>query len=367
VRLLICAGGTGGGVYPALSIAQALAGKTDEVLWVGGQNSMEMNLVQRAGLAFRGIPAAGLHGVGIKSLPRNLFLLAKGTTASRRILKEFNPDVLLFTGGFVAVPMALAGRKLPSLLYVPDIEPGLALKSISRFSKVIALSVEESKKYFKQHSNLVVTGYPTRSDLSVWQKQKALLHFNLTTKLPVLLVLGGSKGARSINQSLVPILPELLKFSQVIHITGELDYSQIEKTQNGLDSQDKKKYHVFPYLHEDIGAAFAAADLAVSRAGASVLGEYPLFGLPAILVPYPYAWRYQKVNADFLIQKNAAVLVRNEDLGVELLRVIQSLLSNPNRLGKMKKSMLALSTPNAAKKIAELMINLEKKGVSQNG
>ncbi|MCA2001661.1 MAG: glycosyltransferase, partial [Chloroflexi bacterium] len=129
VRLLICAGGTGGGVYPALAVLDALISQrpTTEVLWVGGEGGMEEELVKRAGFPYRSIPAAGLHGVGLRALPGNAAKLARGVLASRRILREFKPDALFFTGGFVAAPMALAGMNVPTALYAPDIEPGLAL------------------------------------------------------------------------------------------------------------------------------------------------------------------------------------------------------------------------------------------------
>src|SRR5690242_10543717 len=167
VRLLICAGGTGGGVYPALAVHSALIGKHADVetLWVGGEGGMEQELVTRAGIPYRSIPAAGVHGVGARALPRNITRLARGVLASRRILHEFKPHVLFFTGGYVAAPMAFAGRKTPILLYVPDIEPGLALKFLSRFADRIAVTAPDSKKYFSRTERLVVTGYPLRTEL----------------------------------------------------------------------------------------------------------------------------------------------------------------------------------------------------------
>ena len=117
----------------------------------------------------------------------------------------------------------------------------------------------------------------------------------------------------------------------------------------------KKKYKIFPYLHEEMGAAFSAADLIISRAGASTLGEFPLFGVPAILVPYPYAWRYQKVNADYLVSKNAALLVKDEDLPSQMVPVVSDLLGSPEKLEAMKASMRQLAQPDAAEKIMDLL------------
>ena len=197
MRLLICAGGTGGGVYPALAVHSALMNDRTavETLWVGGEGGMESALVERAGIPFRAIPAAGLHGVGLKNLPRNLGLMARGVGASRRILHEFRPGVMLFTGGYVAVPMALAGRKVPSLVYVPDIEPGLALKTVARFADRIAVSAEDSRHYFPAHSRVVVTGYPVRPGLGQQDRTAARRALGVDPDLPTLLVSGGSKGA----------------------------------------------------------------------------------------------------------------------------------------------------------------------------
>src|SRR5512144_1922032 len=199
VRLLICAGGTGGGVYPALAVHGALTAKvpTVETLWVGGEGGMEESLVKRQGIPFRSVPAAGVHGVSLMALPGNLVQIGRGILAARSILNDFQPDVLLFTGGYVAVPVALAGHSIPSLLYVPDIEPGMALKSLARFADVIAVTTEESQKYFKKPVH--ATGYPLRPELALWERQTAHEHLEISGELPVLLVSGGSKGARSIN------------------------------------------------------------------------------------------------------------------------------------------------------------------------
>jgi len=345
-------------VYPALSVLQAVADRADSVLWVGGKGGMEAGLVSRNSIPYAEIPAAGVHGVGLRSLPGNIAKLLQGVKRSRRILREFQPDVMLFTGGYVAVPMAMAGTRINSLLYVPDIEPGMALKALARFSDVIALTAEESKSYFNPAKRMVVTGYPTRSTMKKLEKDTALKAFGLSADMPVLMVIGGSKGARSINNTILDNLSALLEKTQVIHVTGELDWNEIQNRTKTLPAALADRYRAFPFLHEEIAAAFSCADLCVSRAGASTLGELPLFGLPAILVPYPYAWRYQKVNADYLVSKQAAVLVRNEDLSDKLLPTVSGLLEDKNRLSEMATSMQSLEQPQAAQKIADLLIEL---------
>jgi len=347
-------------VYPALAVRQALAetGLSTDVLWVGGKGGMEAELVKRAGIPYEEISAAGVHGVGPAALPGNLFQLSQGYLESRRILSGFRPDVLFFTGGYVAVPMAFAGRSLPSLLYVPDIEPGLALKTLARSADRIAVTAEPSRQYFEDQSKVQVSGYPTRPELRTWDRPRALEMLKLSGDWPVLFVFGGSKGAHSINQALAAVLPEILGMAQVIHISGSLDWPEVQAASQSLPSELAGRYHPYPYLHEEMGAALSAADLVISRAGASVLGELPLFGIPAILVPYPYAWRYQKVNAEYLASRGAAIVLRDEELGERLFPTINELLGDLPRRERMRQAMQQLATPDAARRLADAIIEL---------
>ncbi len=344
-------------MYPAFAVHSALTTRLRDVdtLWVGGEGGMEETLVKRQGITFRSIPAAGLHGVGLKTLPRNLTKLTRGVFAARNILKEFKPDVLFFTGGYVAVPMAVAGRSIPSLLYVPDIEPGMALKSLAGFSDVIAVTNEQSQKFFNK--KVIQTGYPLRPDLALWDRETANRHLGISGGFPVLLVWGGSKGARSINLAVLNHLRDLLEKFEVIHISGDQDWNYVKHHREQLPVELAARYHAMPYLHE-MGAALAATDLVISRAGASCLGEYPLFGLPAILVPYPHAWRYQKVNADYLTNRGAAVILEDQVLEAELMNTLIVLMENPNKMQSMRAAMFELSHPRAAEKIASLLVEL---------
>jgi UDP-N-acetylglucosamine--N-acetylmuramyl-(pentapeptide) pyrophosphoryl-undecaprenol N-acetylglucosamine transferase len=344
-------------VYPALAVHSALTAKVRDLdtLWVGGEGGMEESLVKRQGITFQSIPAAGIHGVGLATLPRNLALIGRGILAARRILNEFQPDVMFFTGGYVAVPVALAGRSIASMLYVPDIEPGMALKSLSGFADMIAVTTSQSQKFFKK--KVFETGYPLRTELALWDRSTAQRHLGISSGLPILLIFGGSKGARSINTTVLNNLRELLAKFEIIHLSGELDWTLVKHNREQLPMELAARYHAMPYLH-DMGAALAAADLVISRAGASCLGEYPLFGLPAILVPYPYAWRYQKVNADYLTGRGAAVILEDQALKNELLQTLNVLWENPNKLKAMRAAMFELSHPRAADKIASKLIEL---------
>jgi UDP-N-acetylglucosamine--N-acetylmuramyl-(pentapeptide) pyrophosphoryl-undecaprenol N-acetylglucosamine transferase len=351
---------TGGGVYPAIAVLQALENKVDEVLWIGSQSGMEETLLKSYKLSYQSIPAAGLHGVGLKVLPGNLSQLYKGWHQASDLITRFQPQVMFFTGGYLGVPVALAGRRIPSVVFVPDIEPGLALKTILRSAEKVAASCKASLPYLPE-GKTEVTGYPVRTEMTQWQRQAARAHFNLPENEKVLLVFGGSKGARSINQTLLNILPELLPELHIIHISGKDNWEEVQALVKDLSPKLAARYHPYAFLHEDMGAAFAAADLVVCRAGASTLGELPYFGLPAILVPYPYAWRYQHQNAAYLANGGGAILLEDRQLDQELAKQIKALMNDPQKLAGMRSAMLQMATPDSAARISELILSVGKR------
>ncbi len=328
---------------------------------------MEASLVARVGIAFEAIPAAGLHGVGLRALPGNLWSLARGLLASRRVLQRFKPDVLFLTGGYVSVPVALAGWRLPKLAYVPDIEPGLALRLISRSASKVAVTVKDSVRYYPRKERVIVSGYPVRRALMGLGKETAAKLLGVDASRSIVLVFGGSRGARSINEALWAILPSLLERTQVLHITGALDWPRVSRARLAVPASLAGDYHPFEYLHEEMGAVLSVADLAVSRAGASVLGEYPAFGLPSVLVPYPHAWRYQRVNAEYLVDRGAAVQIADEELGTELLKTLLGLLEDPRGLAEMRAAARRLATPAAAKTIAVELERLARREAGLHG
>jgi UDP-N-acetylglucosamine--N-acetylmuramyl-(pentapeptide) pyrophosphoryl-undecaprenol N-acetylglucosamine transferase len=337
-----------------MAILQALKASDHEILWVGSQAGMENALVQRSGYRFAGIPSAGLHGVGIKALPGNILRLLKGLRDAGRLIRDFKPDALLLTGGYVSIPVAIAGRKLPSLLFVPDIEPGQAIQLIARFASRIAVSTPESLPFFKSSAKVIVTGYPTRSELTVYEKDAARQKLGLSTDKNVLMFFGGSQGALSMNRSLYPLLPDILQRFQVIHLCGENNWAENQAEADKLPAGVRKDYHPHPFLHaEKMALAFSAADIAVSRGGAGGLGEFPLFGLPAILVPYPYAWRYQQVNASYLEKQGAARIIQDADLRNTLKTTLFELFDYPQKLAEMAQRMRSLANPAASRTIAE--------------
>jgi UDP-N-acetylglucosamine--N-acetylmuramyl-(pentapeptide) pyrophosphoryl-undecaprenol N-acetylglucosamine transferase len=350
---------TGGGVYPAIAVLQALKGKTDEVLWVGSHNDMEETLLKQYDLSFEAVSAAGLHGVSLKSLPGNLSQLVRGYKEAKVIIDRFKPHILFFTGGYLGVPVAYAGRKVPSVVFIPDIEPGLAHKAILRFTENVAVSTSKSLPYLK-NKKIKVTGYPVREELRLWDRTSGRKYFGISEKEFTLFVFGGSKGALSINEALFTSLESILKEMHVIHISGKDNWEAAKKVKETLNTSVNEKYHVYPFLHDEMGAAFSAADLAVCRAGASTLGELPYFGLPSILVPYPFAWRYQMQNAEYLQEKAGAVIIEDGNLKNRFESEVMRLISNPKRLATMRNAMKALYIPDAALQIAESIIETGK-------
>jgi UDP-N-acetylglucosamine--N-acetylmuramyl-(pentapeptide) pyrophosphoryl-undecaprenol N-acetylglucosamine transferase len=269
---------------------------------------------------------------------------------------------MLMTGGYLSMPVALACwlRHVPIAIYLPDVEPGKAIKSLIRLATKVACTTAGSQPYVPAEK-MVVTGYPVRSELRAaltMTRAEALAHFDLPATRPTLFVFGGSRGAWAINQALMNILPDLLPTLQVIHISGTLTWPQVEAQAATLAPELRAYYRPFPYLHEEMGAAFRSADLVVARAGASMLGEAPAFGLPSILVPLTFAWRYQKVNADYLTGHGAAVQLTDETLAEKLLPTIMGLIHNPARLAAMSAAATALDKPDASTHIAHLVLGL---------
>lgn len=321
---------------------------------------MEARLLASHEIHYQAIPAAGMHGVGITKLPGNIIRILKGYLRAREILRSFKPHKVFYTGGFLSFPVSLAARQIPSVAFIPDIEPGTALKYLIRRCGYIAATAEATLSYLPRNKHVEITGYPIRTELMQWNKAKGKKELGLHDRKLVVLVFGGSKGARSINQTLEAILVELLKEIQVIHITGSENWDACKNLKSSLPGSMRSDYHPYAFLGEQMGAALASADLAVCRAGASTLGELPYFRLPAILVPYPHAWRYQYTNAEYLASHGGAIILKDQDLQADLYSVITSLLHDGAKLEKMAECMQKLSHPDAAKRIGELIISAIK-------
>ena len=349
-------------MYPALAIVDELRArnvKNEQLLWVGTRGQMEEELVPRANIPLATIHGGPIAGVSRLNQIKNGAKLARGGFEAWQLLGKFRPDVVFLTGGYVNLPVAWAAklRGIPSVIYLPDVEPGSAIKRLAPLATKIGCTTEGSRQFLPPEK-LVVTGYPVRASLRAalsMSVEEARKRFDLAADRPTVFVFGGSRGAQSINQGLTAILPNLLAVAQVIHISGTLTWNETEAAMQALPPELKQWYRPYPYLHDEMGAAFRSADVVIARAGASMLGECPAFGLPAILIPYPHAWRYQKVNADYLVDHDAGIRLDDSEIASKLLTTVVKLLGMPHRLAEMKVASQKLDRPNATIELANLL------------
>jgi len=353
--VFISAGGTGGGIYPALTALEALRRVAPNARYhfIGSPDGMEGKLVPREGLAgYHTVQAGPIHGLNPLKQAVSAAKILIGIGQTWALAGRLRPAALLLTGGWVTFPVAVGCwlRRVPVVVYLPDIEPALVIRAVGRLARRILTPVPESAAYFPPNAPIEVVGYPLRQRLITAERAAALAHRTL-------LVFCGSRGARSINTAIGAIVPDLVADGvQIIHISGELDWPTVQARRETLPESVRQHYHAYGYLRDEMGLALAAADLAVSRAGASTIGEFPHFGLPSVLVPYPYAWRYQKVNADWLAERGAAIRLDDERLGEDLLPTLRALLNDAGRLAAMAAAARSLARPNAADSIARAVL-----------
>jgi len=312
---------------------------------------------------YHSIRSGPMHGVNILRRLWSGVKIVLGIGQAWALAGKLRPSALFLTGGWATFPVAVGCwlRRIPVVIYMPDIEPAQVIRITSRFARLVMTPVPESANYFPASTRTLAVGYPLRDSVVKATREAGIARFGLDPARKTLLVWGGSRGAQAINNALAAILPEVLALGwQIVHISGTLDWPAVQARHAALPADQQAVYHVFPYL-EDIGLAFAAADLTVSRAGASTLGEYPHFGLPSILVPLAFAWRYQQVNADWLASRGAALRVDNEKLSSELLPAIRQLSTAPAKLGTMHTAALALKGEDVSGRIARELLDISVK------
>jgi UDP-N-acetylglucosamine--N-acetylmuramyl-(pentapeptide) pyrophosphoryl-undecaprenol N-acetylglucosamine transferase len=311
------------------------------------------------GIPFEPIEAVALRGRKLWAVPGGLWAMFRGFRQARRLIDSFRPDILFVTGGYVCGPVTLAAWRagVPTMIYLPDIEPGLMVKTMARFVRRVSVTAPPSLRFFHP-GQAVVTGYPVRQDLFGRDPAQARQRMGLTAKsangddLPVLLVFGGSQGAHSINRAVSDGISALLSAAQVVHVAGPGDVEWVRAGRASLPDHMRAHYYVHDYLDDEMVDALLAADLTVARAGASTLGELPAAGLPGVLVPYPYAGAHQWANARYLVEGGAAVMVSDANLGTQLIPTVLDLLVDDARRAAMSQAARALAQPDAAERIA---------------
>lgn len=353
-RLIISGGGTGGHVYPAIAIASAFKSRhpNAEILFVGAKGKMEMTRVPEAGYKIVGLWISGLQ----RSFTFKNFLfpfkLLSSYFKARNIVSRFKPDAVVGTGGYASGPIMLAANKMniPSLIQEQNSYAGLTNKRLARQAKKVCVAYPNMGKYFPA-DKLVVTGNPVRGDILDLntKREKALKHFVFSEKDRTLLIIGGSLGARTINESVLSGLDKLIDASvQVVWQTGKIYYESI-KVQ--VADKDLRKIRIYDFIKQ-MDLAYAASDAVISRSGALAISELCVAGKPAILVPSPnVAEDHQTKNAKALVENDAALMIKNGEAKKMLIDEAIKLLYDKQLCDRLSKNISALGKPNAAEEI----------------
>ncbi|HEX8425665.1 undecaprenyldiphospho-muramoylpentapeptide beta-N-acetylglucosaminyltransferase [Hymenobacter sp.] len=359
MKIIISGGGTGGHIFPAVAIANELRRRepTAEILFVGANGRMEMTRVPEAGYEIVGLDIAGLQR---RLTPQNLIFPIKVMRAVRKagkLIENFRPDVVVGVGGYASAPVLLAAtsRGIPSLIQEQNSYAGLVNKLLSRRVNKICVAYEGMDKFFPAEK-LVLTGNPVRTEIASGNRLEARQFFGLTPDQPVLLVIGGSLGARTLNQATAAALPRLKAAGvQLLWQTGKLYYP--EATQQAAPfAADNLKALEFV---QRMDLAYAAADVVVSRAGALSVSELCLTGKPSILVPSPnVAEDHQTKNAMALVRKDAALLVSDAEAPTKLFDTALALLQNPTQQRQLTAHVQQLAHPEATTTIVDELLKL---------
>ncbi len=364
---MLVGGGTAGHVTPLLAVVEELRAKglsPGNLLFVGTSSNIERKMIQDLGYSFEAIWAKGFVHKGVVAGGHSLALTLASTAKVFLMIRRWRPSVLLLTGGYVSVPAILAGwlSARPVVCILPDAAPGLAVKLAAKLGSEIAASSTGTDSYLPGE-RVHVTGYPLRRSLLKWDRESARRALGIDKDEHVIAVLGGSSGAVRLNNAAIESLPQILELGWIIHATGSEHFGDVSAARERLPNYLKDRYLAAPRFVDDYGAVLAASDLAVSRAGASVLGELPAFGLPSILVPGDFAGRHQWNNAKILSDAGAAeILADSEVSGQRILEMAGELLRNPERLKSMRQAGLRLASTDAALKIAQLTLDIATRG-----
>ena len=364
MRIIISGGGTGGHIYPAITLIRAIQEKNSavEFLYVGTRRGLEADIVPKEGIPFRVVDIRGFkRSLSLANLGRAAAALA-GVVKAMELVRSFRPDAAIGTGGYVCGPTLLAASLLgvPTLIQEQNVVPGITNRLLAKFVTCVAVGTPEAAVHFPR-DKVVVTGNPIRREVMSASREEALSSFHFDPTKKTVLVSGGSQGARSINRAMIGVIAHYVAHPevQILHVTGRGDYEKTlgEIRAAGIDLAAAGNIVVRPYLY-DMPQALAAADLAVFRAGALGIAELTARGVPAVLVPYPYAAaNHQEQNARAMARAGAAQMILDKDLTAErLLSVLAELLHEESRLKRMGENSRALGRPQAAEEIAALVL-----------
>lgn len=366
-RFIISGGGTGGHIFPALSIANAIREKWPQaaILFVGAENRMEMERVPAAGYEIVGLPVAGFNR---KQLHKNVSVgikLIKSLRRAKEIVKSFRPDVVIGVGGYASAPVlrAAVSQKIPTLLQEQNSLAGMANKWLGKKASTICVAYEGMDRFFPK-DRIVLTGNPCRQDLTITPNSilEGNRFFSLDPTKKTILMLGGSLGARTLNDSIVRAFPEIEKSKiQIIWQCGKYYYDEMMEL--SIAGKIPPNVLLFDFVSR-MDLAYSVADLVISRAGAGSISEFSILGKPVILVPSPnVAEDHQTQNAMALVQENAAILVADDTAPNQLFSVALNLVNNQTKLMELSANIMRFAQHNSADRIVDeitKLINIKK-------
>ncbi|MBX9667579.1 MAG: undecaprenyldiphospho-muramoylpentapeptide beta-N-acetylglucosaminyltransferase [Candidatus Obscuribacterales bacterium] len=373
-RIVLSGGGTGGHVYPALSVFEVLEKdpQVEAILYIGAHGHIEERIAKQRGIEFRGLDVSGMPRKRLPALLKWLLQMLKAEAAARTVLTEFRPTVVLGTGGYASAPALGAAKRMgvPYVIHEPDAHPGLANKFFASGASLISLGMEGAKGIKSGRGESVVNGNPIgQGFLKTIGKDEACRILGIRNDLKTLVVTGGSQGAKAINDALISVLQRLLNMQpliQVVHQSGDKNIDEV-KAALAPSLLNESRYCVRPYF-DDMSVVYAACDLVVSRAGAMTIAELSCTGTPSIFVPFPFAAQnHQMHNARFLESKGAAIVIPQSELTPERLGdVVQELISTDARLESMRRNIQALGKPTASRDLAEQLKMLSDRYQARN-
>lgn len=365
MRVLLSGGGSGGHVFPAFAVASALQalaeerGEGIEFKFAGTADGLESELSAAANMPFEPIAARPLRGRNPLSQLVSLAHAMLGALDALILMLRFRPHVVFVTGGYVSAPVGVAAwaSRRPIVLFQPDIEPGWTQRLLGPLATRVCTTHPDSAGRYGGRA--VVTGYPVRAIFKDLDQPLARARFQLNGG-PALLVTGAVRGARRINDCIAAELEAWLEAAQLIHVCGRADHPRLAALREQLPATLQSRYRLYPFLGDEMPTAMAACDLAISRAGASTLGELPAAALPAVLVPLPEAGGHQRVNAQTLEQAGAAVIVENDAVERDLFATATGLLADRERLAEMRARAVEQRDHDGATAIARQLIEVRK-------
>ena len=361
MRVVVSGGGTGGHIYPALAFMRYLEKQEDvEYLYIGTKRGLESKIVPQAGYAFESIKIEGLkRSLSLENL-KTAYYMVTSVIKARKILKEFKPDVVIGTGGYVCAPVLFAASllKIPTIIHEQNSVAGVTNKFLAKWVNKIAICFDDVKKDFASYSDkIVLTGNPRGQEVVEIEKNpEYLASIGVETELPIVVIFGGSRGSERMNEVFVEALEEFAdKNYHVIMVTGEVHYDKINNQITNLE-KSLPNVSVFPYI-KDMPQLFQNVDLVVCRSGATTLTELTALGLASILIPSPYVTNnHQEANARSLVDQGAASMILEKELNAQtMLAEIDHILLNSHKKEEMADSAKKMGITDASARLTSMI------------